>query len=1342
MRYIVYIFFLIPVLAAAQTYRYIGIEDGLSNRRISSIKKDIQGYMWFLTNEGIDCYNGKDIKHYNLNKENNAFNSRIHPGWLYTEPQAGIWVIGKKGGIFHYNSLIDQFKLKYKISGNADDISYGYIDRNDYIWLCGKDSIILYNIGDEHTIGFPNAFHAGITAIEQIDDNHFFIATEIGVRYARLENGALQIIPIEALDYFKAQVSVLYFHPQQKRLFIGSFERGIFVYDMHSRKIIYTESELSDVNITKICPLNEKELLVSTEGMGVYKMDMDSCKLEHYILANYKSYNEMNGNNINDVFVDEEKRVWLANYPMGVTVIDNRYKNYRWMKHAMGNDQSLINDQVHAVIEDSEGDLWFGTSNGISLYNFKTGQWHSFLSFFDHQLKDKNHIFITLCEVSPGVIWAGGYTSGIYKINKKTLSVEYFSPYLVSHNNMRPDKYIRDIEKDSRGNVWSGGYYNLKCFDLNTNDFRLYPGVNSITAIAEKDIDNMWIGTSSGLYLLNKDSGKFQNIEMNVGSSYVTSLYQADNGLLFIGTNGSGMLIYNAIQKTFEHYFTDNSALVSNRILTILPEVDGQIMMSTENGITCFYTKDKVFRNWTRGEGLLPTYYNASSGTVRRNKSFVFGSTEGAIEIPKDIKFPVYKYTQMVFSDFHISYQPVSPGDKDSPLKNNINQTNVLKLKYAQNTFSFKVSTINYDSPGNVIYTWKLEGFYDKWSQPGASNQIRFTNVPSGKYTLHVRAISREENNIIYEERAIKIIIAQPYWLSWWAISFYLMLIGGALIFVLRTLNLRKIKKFSDEKTQFIINAAHDVRTPLTLIKAPLEEILEEEELSDKGTFLTETALENIEMLLQLINNLINFERVNVYSSELSLSEYELNSYLKEMCRHYYPYAKTNKIKFKFEASLPYLNVWFDKDKMDSILRNILSNAFKYTPEKGEVKISTHENDESWSIIIKDTGVGIPSNEKKYLFKLYYRASNAINSKISGSGIGLMLVDKLVRLHGGVITIDSVMQQGTTITITFPKNKKQYSKSSLKTVKESDNKSEEAVNSDKDATSEIAVTNEEQPRLLIVEDNDELRSYLKNALTPMYSVQTCSNGVEALIIIKEYWPELILSDIMMPEMTGIELCKVVKNDIETSHIPVLLLTALEDENSLINGLQVGADDYIIKPFSLKILRASVANLLANRELLRSKYAIMETGTEIIMPAPRCTSSMDWKFMSDVRILIEKMMCDNDFTVSTLHQHFNMSRSSFFNKLKALTGMSPKGLTKMMRLTRATQLLKEGEHTIGEISELCGFSDAKYFRVVFKKEFDQTPRDYAKTYGIAHMVDEEEEASPEDHDESLNNNHNE
>lgn len=699
MRFIINIvcfLFLLPLIATAQTYKYIGVENGLSNRRIFDIQKDSVGYMWFLTNEGIDRYNGKDIKHYKLIEENKESSFPIHLGWLYFEEKGKLWVIGKAGRIFQYNQEHDVFNRVYKLPKTPVNISYGYMDCNHRIWLCSRYSIALYDTQTGEVHQMSNELKSSITSIEQVDNNHFFMGTDKGLRYVKLENETLQIVPLEPLDKIQAQISSLYFHQESQRLFIGTFEKGVFAYDIRQQRIIHSNTDLSDVNIARIKPLNQTELLIATEGMGIHKINMNSCISEPYIVSSYKSHNEMNSNNINDIYIDEEKRIWIANYPEGITIIDNRYKSYNWIKHSIGNRQSLVNDQVHSVIEDSDGDLWFGTSNGISLYQSKTGQWHSFLSSFDHQLKNKNHIFITLCEVSPGIIWAGGYTSGVYKINKRTLSVEYFSPYLLNPDNIRPDKYIRDIVKDSKGYIWSGGFYNLKCFDLSLNSVRLYPGINSVTAITEKDDGHMWIGTSAGLYLLDKESGRFQYVALQEETTYINTLYQAEDLSLYIGTNGSGVVVYNAKDSTFKHYHKDNCALISNNIYTILPESDGHILMSTENGISCFHPTEKTFHNWTKEQGLMSSCFSASSGTLRKNKGFVFGSTDGAIEFPEGTRLPKYIYSPMILSDFQILYQTVFPGSPNSPLKENINQTDRLKLKYNQNTFSLSISSINY----------------------------------------------------------------------------------------------------------------------------------------------------------------------------------------------------------------------------------------------------------------------------------------------------------------------------------------------------------------------------------------------------------------------------------------------------------------------------------------------------------------------------------------------------------------------------------------------------------------------------------------------------------------------
>ncbi len=1309
-------FFLLPFIAMGQTYKYIGIEDGLSNRRIFNIQKDSKGYMWFLTNEGMDRYNGKEIKHYKLADEENKGDAQIRLAWLFREKE-DLWIVGKTGRIFEYQHQFDRFTLTYKPANLSQSVPYSYLDNQGNVWLCGKDSITLYNTQNNQVARIFNPLRSNITSMVQSDNAHFFIATEKGLRYCSMDDNELQPIPILPLDEIKGQISKLYYHKALKRLFIGTFENGIFAYDLPTRQILHPETDLSDVNITQISPLNENELLIATEGMGVYKIQANSGVIQPYLTANYESNNEMMGNIINDIYVDEQKRIWLANYPTGITIVDSRYQNYHWIKHSMGNRQSLINDHVHTVIEDSEGDLWFGTSNGISLYNTKTRQWHSFLSSFDKQLKDKNHIFIALCEVTPGVIWAGGYTSGIYKINKKALSVEYFSPFLLTPFNMRPDKYIRDMIKDSEGNIWSGGYYNLKCFDLKNNKVQLYPGVNSITSIREKDNDHMWIGTATGLYLLNKNTSQYKYIEIPGESTYINTLYQASNGLLYIGTNGSGVIIYNPDKNTFQQFHTGNCALLTNSIFTILPEADGNIIMSTENGITCFSTKDKLFYNWTKEQGLMSANFNASAGVLLKDKGFIFGSIDGAIEFPKNIKFPHYHFSKIILSDFQLSYQPVFPGEENSPLTKDIDDTKVLRLTHNQNTFSLKVSTINYDFPSNVLYSWKLEGFYTAWSPPRTENMIRFTNLKPGKYKLHIRAVSKEEQNVIFEERTIDVIIAHPAWLSFWAILCYIVL-GILLLFIItRIIYLRKQKKISDERTQFFINTAHDLRTPLTLIKAPLEELSDKEQLTPSGLNSMKTALKNVDALLRLTTNLINFEHTEVYSPKLYIAEFELNAYMQNLCNSFYSYSVTKNIDFTYESNFKEMKVWFDKEKMDSILKNVISNALKYTPDDGHVSVCVTDNKDTWKVKVTDTGIGIPTEEKKKIFKLHFRGSNAVNSKITGSGIGLMLVWKLVKLHGGKINIESTEHQGTVIRLIFHKGYEHLHHYSIVEpnqelpVKEVIEQ-ETAAETPEELEEMIGVALLQ--RVLIVEDNDELRSYLTTSLSGAYTVQACSNGKEALIIIKEFWPDLILSDIMMPEMRGDELCAAIKTNIETSHIPIVLLTALNDEKTILGGLATGADAYITKPFSIKMLKARLSNILLNRALLQQKYAMpTKLGAEKPELLPAGANALDWKFITDVKNNIKNNIDNTDFTVDALCSLHNMSRTSFYNKLKALTGQSPADYIKEFRLNMAAQLLQENTYSITEVAEMTGFCDSKYFREVFKKRFNVSPSKYGK-----------------------------
>lgn len=1121
--------------------------------------------MWFLTQEGMDRYDGKRIRHYTVLDGNLKVAPQVNLNWLYTDTENTLWVVGRKGRIFHYDTLHDRFRMVYRIPGLQDDFAtgmlcYAYMDRGDRIWLCQGDHIIRYDTRTGIAQRLVSRLRGDITAISETDGTNLFIGTVNGLFPVRERDGVLEALA--DTDSIRTPVSELYYHPGSKKLFVGTFRKGILVYGVSAG------STLRNVAVNRITPLNDRELLIATGGRGVYRMDMDSLVPKPYITADYASHNGMNGDNIND------------------------------------------------------------------------------------------------------------------------------------------------IGKDSGGCIWTGGCHNLKRFDPHDGTVRLYPVPGPITAILEKAPEWMWIGTGMGLYLLDGHGGTCRHIAFPVEAVHVYALYQAPDGLLYIGTGGAGLLVYDSVEDRFvRQYQTENCALISNNIHTIVPRADGTLLLGTENSVALFRRESGTFRNWTAEQGLASVCLNAGVSTFRHGESFVFGSNTGAVMFPSDMRIPAPHFSRMLLRDFMISYRPVYPGDKGSPLREDIDNTVRLELAYDQNTFSLEAVSINYDYPSNILYSWKLEGLYEGWSHPVQSGRIQFTSLPPGNYTLRIRAVSNEEKYKVYEERSLGLSVARPLWAGTWAIAGYASLCVLAGVVSFRVAMLRRQKRISDEKTCFFIHTAHDVRTPLTLIKAPLEEVVEKDMVKAEGMDNVRMALKSVDGLLGLVTSLIDFESTDNYTLRLHVSEYELNSYLETTCEAFRTYASIRDIDITRESGFPYLNVRFDKDKMDSILKNILSNALKYTPRGGSIQVRAFVDRHVWGVEVEDTGIGIPPEERKKLFRNHFRGSNAVNLQVAGNGVGLMMVHRLVRLHGGRVRVTSTEGKGTMVCVIFPLRSRRLDKACPVASPRKQDTGETRMGPDCGPMREIlpTMTGGDRQRILIVEDNDDLRTYLEGLLKEEYLVQTCSNGRDALLVAREYNPDLILSDVMMPEMGGDELCASVKSDIETSHIPVMLLTALGDEKDMLEGLENGADAYITKPFSINVLRANIRNILANRALLRRAYAGLEDGVGQV--PPDCHNTRDWKFMASVRECVMKNIDNPGFCVDMLCGMQNMSRTGFFNKLKALTGHAPADYIRSMRLQYAAQLLREKDCSITEISDDSGFSDVRYFREVFRKYYGMSPSEY-------------------------------
>ena len=1304
----------------AQIFEYIDMDNGLSSRRVLSIQQDKQNYIWILTHKGLDRYNGKQFKHYQLHRCNNPLSFYPNLNFLYTDKDSTIWEVGKDGFVFRYDEQRDSFQLAFDLRATFPalkkaPISSVYMDSEANIWFCTNQSQYIYNYHQSKNYQLSPVISDKIICITQAEKNKYYLASEHLLYEVQLKGEQLteikkiQLPNVHLIDH-------IYYHSPTKQLIINTLLDKLFIYDIKEKQLESIGNSMKDIGVNKIIPSKKEKdvLLIATDGDGVYKLNLKQLTLNHFLKEDTHKPNKMNGSIIKDIYMDSANRIWNVIYPTGITIYTEKYPAYEWFMHSANYTNSLANNCINGVMEDSEGDSWYATSNGICYFDVSENKWINFSpSHSPNGERSENHIFTSLCESSPGIILAGGYMSSIYKIDKRTKEVTFFQQQNIRQGE-GPDKYIRSIYRDNERLIWIGGFYRLKSYSLTTKEVCEYNIGYPITCITQKDEHSLWIGTINGVFVFDKLKKQAIPLDTEFDIQCINMIYNDPSGnYTYFGTYGDGLFIFEKKTRKVTRYYDENCGLISNNIYSIVPDRNGDLYLGTENGLSFFDIKDNKFINWTKEQGLLAASFNPNAAIHSRDGYMIFGSNEGVIVLPDSIQLPETFSSHMIFSDLSIMYRTVHPGEKNSPLTQALDKTSCIELDYDQNTFSMNVSSINFDNPSNIMYSWKLEGFYDRWSPPSSDNLIRYTNLSPGNYTLRVRAILMDNHQIL-EEREIQILIGRPIWMTFWAFLLYALIIIGISYAIIRYQMIRRDKQISQAKINFFMQTAHDIRTPLTLIKAPLGEILKNEQLTEQGTTNLNLAIQSTDNLSELANNLMDFQKEELYSSKISVVRYELNQYIQNYMQQFKAYAEQKGIDFQYKSSFTSLEVWIDQNKIDSILQNLLSNALKYTPKGGSVTIETDHNKNRWILTIKDTGIGIPKEDQKKLFKFLFRGKNATNQLITGSGVGMLLTYRLIKNHEGKISFSSTENVGTTFQLSFPIQSEHYQyrnegvDQNLRTVLLQDG----IVAPMPEAEQTQITAHPDSPRIMIVEDNASLRLFLMKSLSDIYQVDGAENGQEAIDKIKVQQPDLIISDVMMSVMDGETMCRTLKSDIETSHIPIILLTALGDKKDILRGLETKADMYITKPFDLMVLRANISNILENREIIRKKLqqasVNIESKTEDI-PMP---TNLDNEFMQKVTVLVKENL-GKDLTVDTLCAGMNMSRTSFYNKIKALTGMAPNDFIRNIRMQEAAALLKSQRYTVAEVADMMGFADPKYFTDTFKKFYGVPPSIYKK-----------------------------
>lgn len=1304
--------------------RHIGYSEGLSSQRVFSIVEDNHGVIWIATKVGIDRYNGQTIKSYTLPGDfhyGDMAGRRLR--LLYNERYGGLWAYDHTGRIYRYSIQNDCFEqdlyLGEYISGEII-LNKLCLDHKGTFWFGLSSGLYRKEADGRITSIVPKQYVNDIVSTGEF----LFVGTSMGV----LQLLHSKLSETRWLANGK-DIQTLFCDVVKNELWIGTVNNGLWVMNLNTSSLLpLKEQNFSFLNpIRAITSYDSHTVLVGVDGGGVYTVDRDSKKAHRLMSTEDSTDIFLLGNGIYAITKDRQGNIWIGSYSGGVSVaILSRYP-VTVLAHERGNSQSLANNNVDDIEENINGDLWFATDDGISILDTSSHTWSHCL---------KGNVIVTLCKGEGGSVWAGTYGDGIYLLNSRGQIIRH----LTKQQGVLTTNYIFSIKQDMDGDFWVGGLDgDLLMMDKEGRYIQSYD-IKWIHSIEVVEHNQIAVATVNGFCLVNKHSGNiqryatFQEFQNQNTSAYIISMLFNGDGTVWLGTEGGGLNLYDMRTRELR-MLTTQEGLPSDDVYSLQRDSRGRLWVSTGKGLALVENFNVSNLNYL---GDINKEYNKSSFTRLADGRFIYGSTNGVVCVTPNAIAATNYQAPLRFTGLTIEYLSTDEEERLRPVIYDMLTNGTVQLDYIHNSFAITFESINYRFQRDIAYQYILDGYEKSWSSMSSNGMVRYTNVSPGSYILKVRSL-RQSNGEIISERTLILNVSQPWWNSWWAWLFYICIAGTIFYFILRYNSNRLQKKYDEDKIRFFIDTAHDIRTPVTLIMAPLEDLREEEGLSGKSLYFLELARNNTQKLYTLITQLLEFEKVDTYKQQLVLNPLSLNDILAEEAASFQPLCDKKQLNLTLSLPDEDIRIMADRHIIEMLLDNLISNACKYTMPQGDVCLSLSCTKRKAIIEVKDSGIGIPKKEWKHLFSDVYRAENARGSQEDGAGFGLLQVHRIVKMLHGKITFQSEENKGSIFTVTL----RRTDASTVPTPKQTNTSKKvlltETIDFAKYGNKEIKDTSRQLTRdiLLIVEDHEALRYYLRKTFEHDYRVIDVSDGQAALSYLSNEYPDLILSDVMMPGIQGDELCRLVKDNPNTSGIPFILLTAKVNHDATVEGLKKGADDYIPKPFSTEILKLKVKGLIENRN--RQRDFFMRQAIEQVESNKRHTdnkeseeiaenqevheskvdesslnimSEGDRQFIIRTTQLIIENMSSIDFNINILCREMAMSRTLFFSRLKSLTGKGPQEFIRIIRLQKAAELLKEGRN-VTEVAADTGFVNTKYFSSLFKKQFGVQPSKYSE-----------------------------
>lgn len=1320
------------------TFRHLTTDEGLSQITVNSMYIDERGFVWIGTRDGLCRYNGNDIKTFKLQKDN--------PNSLFCNTvirldgnQDGIIYLLCTEGVSEFDFRMEKFTTL--VEGDVAAIYYNnglYIGRGNEISFfdpATREISSYYQLPEKHAV---------VSCMLKDDNNVLWIGTTNYGLYR------LDVKKKELIDHPVDKANITSIYPDSEGGFwVGSWTKGVFWFKGDSVKNFrYNPKDkngLCSDFVRDCCEDNAGNVWIGT-FYGLNRYDKKTGEFMRFE-ANVDNPEGLTHSSVWCIVKDHQGTLWMGTYFGGVNYFNPEYEIYTRFKTSIKEEEGLSSPIVGHMLEDKHNNLWIATEGGgLNKYDRKSGKFKWYKHIPGRNSISQNNIKALYYDANHDCLWIGTHLGSLNKLDLKT---DRFTNYYYKEGDKEglPSDIIRDIlpYKDSliiatQNGICMFNPVDGKCRQM-FKDTKLGRSIKMVASLFFDHEGTLWIAaTGEGVFTYRFDTNVLTNYRhdpKNPGSlsnNNVNNITEGHSNDLWISTSGSGLDLYHYDTGTFENFDVLSNGLSSDCIYAVCESRYGKLLVITNRGFSQFDQSNKTFYNYTIEDGFPLTAVNENALYLSADGKVFLGGVSGLVSFnEKDLQF-VPKSYNIILNRLNVNGKEVKVGDDTGILHNSLCSTREITLQSRHSVFTVEFAVSNFIPANKDEIIYKLEGFSDEWINTRGQHFITYTNLNPGTYTLIIKG----KDNPFAPEARLSIRVLPPFYKTAYAYLIYILIIGAILFYLVRIYNgriklkaslkyekkhIQDMELLNQSKLRFFTNISHEFRTPLTLITGHIEMLMQVQSFAPAVYNRILGIYKNCLQLQELITELLDFRKQEQGHMKIKVWHHDLVNFLYENYLIFREYAATRQIQFQFLKEIEALDVWFDAKQMQKVINNLVSNALKYTKAGDTITIKVKKENEEAVIDVIDTGAGIALEDRDKIFDRFYQN---IQSQ-SGTGIGLALTKGIVELHRGTISVSSELGHGSVFTVRLKLGKSHFEDEQICEPESSDKPLPESEKLEVDLREQEATDTQTlktgDVKMLIVEDNDALKEMLVNIFATFYTVITASDGEEGWEKVKGELPNIVLSDVMMPKMSGTKLCKLIKNDMDTCHIPVVLITARTAIEYNMEGLRLGADDYVTKPFNINLLISRCNNLVNSRIILQEKFSKQPQS----IPQMLATNVMDKAILDKAMQIIEKYLDNTEFNINIFAREMGIARTNLFAKIKAITGQTPNEFISTIRLKKAAVLLKNNpELNISEISDRVGFSSSRYFSKCFKDQYHISPISYRK--GKSEDDEEEDDES--------------